>query len=75
MTMKFAAPTKTALLALPFAFASLLLAVPSAQASVEIGKPAPAFTLPSADGKQISLESQRGKFVVLEWLNHGCPYV
>ena len=75
MTMNFATPTKTALLALLFPFASLLLAVPSVQASVEIGKPAPAFTLPSADGKEVSLESQRGKFVVLEWLNHGCPYV
>lgn len=75
MTRNFAAPTKTALLALTFTYASLLLAVPSALASVEIGKPAPAFTLPSADGKEVSLESQRGKFVVLEWLNHGCPYV
>jgi peroxiredoxin len=50
-------------------------AAPSAHADVEIGKPVPAFTLPSADGREVSLAAQRGKFVVLEWLNHGCPYV
>lgn len=47
----------------------------SARAGVEIGRPTPAFTLPSADGKEVALDGQRGKFVVLEWLNHGCPYV
>jgi peroxiredoxin len=36
---------------------------------------APAFTLPDVDGKKHSLESYRGKVVVLEWINHGCPFV
>ncbi len=41
----------------------------------EIGKPAPAFTLPDTRGAQHSLAQYRGKWVVLEWLNYGCPYV
>lgn len=55
--------------------ANVAAAASSAHADIEIGKPAPAFALPSADGREVSLASQRGKFVVLEWLNHGCPYV
>lgn len=39
------------------------------------GKPAPDFTLPGSDGKTHSLSDYRGKKVVLEWTNHGCPYV
>lgn len=36
---------------------------------------APQFTLSNAKGKSISLESFKGKYVVLEWWNHECPYV
>ncbi len=43
--------------------------------AVETGKPAPGFTLPGSDGKKYSLEQYKGKVVVLEWLNHGCPFV
>jgi peroxiredoxin len=39
------------------------------------GKPAPDFTLPDLDGKQVALSSFRGKTVVLEWFNPGCPFV
>lgn len=39
------------------------------------GQVAPAFQLASADGKQVSLADFRGKTVVLEWTNEGCPYV
>lgn len=45
------------------------------RAAPEIGKPAPAFTLPDTRGAQHSLEQYRGKWVVLEWTNYGCPYV
>lgn len=41
----------------------------------EVGKPAPAFTLPDSRGAEHSLAQYRGKWVVLEWLNYGCPYV
>jgi peroxiredoxin len=39
-----------------------------------VGKPAPAFTVSDTKGKTHSLESYRGKWVVLEWFNHDCPY-
>jgi hypothetical protein len=41
----------------------------------QIGGTAPAFALPDVAGNEHSLESYRGKWVVLEWLNYGCPYV
>lgn len=44
-------------------------------AAVEIGKPAPDFSLPGIDGKTYSLAAQRGKIVVLEWVNYECPFV
>lgn len=39
------------------------------------GDMAPAFTLIDADGTQRSLADFKGKTVVLEWTNEGCPYV
>ena len=36
---------------------------------------APDFTLPDLDGRAHSLSQYRGKLVVLEWTNPGCPYV
>jgi peroxiredoxin len=44
-------------------------------AEVSTGKEAPAFTLADADGKSHSLSDFKGKYVVLEWVNHGCPFV
>src|SRR5688572_30061200 len=41
----------------------------------EVGKPAPDFTLKDLEGKDVKLSSFRGKVVVLEWFNPGCPYV
>lgn len=55
-----------ALLTLPFL---------RAQAQVEVGQSAPEFSLPGADGKTHSLSEYKGKFVVLEWTNHECPFV
>jgi alkyl hydroperoxide reductase subunit AhpC len=45
------------------------------QAAVQVGKAAPAFTLRDTNGRTHSLADFRGKYVVLEWLNHGCPFV
>jgi len=54
--------------------ASLLtLAVPVLAA--ETGQPAPDFTLQDLDGKTHRLSDYRGRMVVLEWFNPGCPYV
>jgi len=39
------------------------------------GQAAPAFTLVDAEGTPRSLADFRGKVVVLEWTNEGCPYV
>ncbi len=41
----------------------------------EIGKKAPDFTLPDAAGVEHTLSDYEGKYVVLEWLNHDCPFV
>jgi len=41
----------------------------------EVGKAAPAFRVADTNGKTHSLDQYRGKWVVLEWLNHQCPYV
>jgi peroxiredoxin len=41
----------------------------------EVGKPAPDFTLKDLDGKEVRLSSFKGKTVVLEWFNPGCPFV
>ena len=43
--------------------------------ALESGTPAPDFKLKSATGKVVSLSEYKGKIVVLEWLNHGCPFV
>ncbi|UCC40481.1 MAG: thioredoxin family protein [Candidatus Aminicenantes bacterium] len=40
-----------------------------------VGKPASNFTATDSNGKSHSLSDYKGKVVVLEWLNHGCPYV
>jgi hypothetical protein len=40
-----------------------------------VGQTAPDFTLKDTNGKSVSLADFKGKTVVLEWLNPGCPYV
>ena len=46
-----------------------------ASASASVGKPAPAFALKTAAGAEVSLEALKGKVIVLEWVNFGCPFV
>ncbi|MBI1683249.1 thioredoxin family protein [Caulobacter hibisci] len=43
--------------------------------SLALAGPAPAFTAKDIDGKTRSLAEFKGKTVVLEWVNEGCPYV
>ena len=44
-------------------------------AELRIGSPAPDFELQSSEGKTVKLSELRGKTVILEWFNYGCPYV
>lgn len=52
-----------------------LLTAGTLMAAPEVGKAAPAFSVADTNGKTHSLDQYRGKWVVLEWLNHECPYV
>jgi alkyl hydroperoxide reductase subunit AhpC len=59
-------------------FLIALLALVSFSAfALTTGDKAPNFTLKGLNPKMqdISLSDFKGKFVVLEWLNHGCPFV
>jgi hypothetical protein len=59
-----------------FAAALLLLLSPSLAFAVPtIGQPAPKFSTLDSNGKMRSLSDFKGKIVVLEWTNDGCPYV
>ena len=57
------------------AFAVASLTPLGAVAQAVIGQPAPAFSAVDANGKTVSLADFKGKHVVLEWVNPGCPYV
>lgn len=47
----------------------------SSAAGPEPGSAAPDFKLTDTNGKEHSLSDFKGKFVVLEWTNFGCPFV
>ncbi len=57
--------------------ALLTATVASLQAagSPDVGKPAPGFSLKDSNGRSHSLSQFKGKYVVLEWFNPGCPFV
>jgi hypothetical protein len=86
MSTRFTARTGPGTRTGPAALATLALAAMSLwpgaatdaraqSASPEIGSPAPTFTLPDTYGNEHALADYRGEWVVLEWLNYGCPYV
>ena len=54
---------------------SLLAGSPTVAAELKIGEAPPAFTAVNSDNKPVNLSDYRGKTVVLEWTNDGCPYV
>lgn len=43
--------------------------------AIEPGAAAPAFTVKNVKGESVTLADQKGKVVVLEWVNYGCPFV
>ena len=55
--------------------AALALAAGTAFGNAAVGQPAPAFTATDTNGKAVSLADFKGRHVVLEWVNPGCPYV
>jgi AhpC/TSA family len=57
------------------AVSALALASSAALANATVGQAAPAFTVTDTSGKAVSLADFKGKTVVLEWVNPGCPYV
>jgi len=60
--------------ALALAFVSWASPLP-AFAEALVGQPAPEFTGTDSSGNKVKLGDYRGKTVVLEWTNDGCPYV
>jgi thiol-disulfide isomerase/thioredoxin len=58
-----------------FLAASSLVLATAVHAAPSVGQPAPDFTLRDTAGKPVKLSDFRGKHVVLEWTNPGCPYV
>ncbi len=57
------------------AFAVPAFAIEAPSAPLEIGKPAPDFTATDSHGKTQKLSAYKGKIVVLEWMNPGCPFI
>ena len=55
--------------------ATLAFGAPAALAAATVGQPAPAFSAVDTSGKTVSLADFKGRHVVLEWVNPGCPYV
>jgi cytochrome oxidase Cu insertion factor (SCO1/SenC/PrrC family) len=63
---------------LPVALPATALLAPAgaaAQSGALPGQPAPAFTLRDTGGRTVSLADFKGRTVVLEWTNPGCPFV
>lgn len=53
---------------------ALAIAVPGA-AQQRTGQPAGNFRLTDMDGRMVRLSDFRGRMIVLEWSNPGCPFV
>src|ERR1700679_290256 len=56
------------------AMVALTLVFASTVRAAQVGSPAPDFHGTDSNGKAQNLDQYRGKFVVLEWHNHDCPY-
>jgi AhpC/TSA family len=55
--------------------AAIILVAAPAHSAVAVGQNAPDFALKDASGKTVKLSDFKGKHVVLEWTNPGCPFV
>jgi peroxiredoxin len=52
----------------------IVLLMISSTFAVKVGEAAPDFQASDSNGRMHQLSRYRGKFVVLEWHNNGCPY-
>jgi peroxiredoxin len=59
----------------PLISCALAAGAGSAWSVAAIGQPAPAFSATDTRGQPVSLSDFKGRHVVLEWVNPGCPYV
>ncbi len=58
-----------------FTLLALIAVLPfSAALAARVGEAAPEFTAIDSNGQIHKLSEYKGKFVVLEWTNRGCPY-
>jgi peroxiredoxin len=53
---------------------SVLVLLSAFSFAAKVGETAPDFTASDSNGQSQKLSSYRGKYVVLEWHNQGCPY-
>ena len=60
---------------LAMACGAALWGAAAAAAPATVGQTAPAFTATDTSGKPVALADFKGKYVVLEWTNPGCPFV
>lgn len=61
-------------LATSVATALLLIPLATHAQTAKVNAPAPDFKATDSNGQTHSLDQYRGKFVVLEWHNQGCPF-
>jgi len=53
----------------------LIIFLEFSHANVQTGQPVPDFNLLNSYGEEVKLSEFRGQTVILEWTNHGCPFV
>jgi peroxiredoxin len=56
------------------AVGAVLLTLSAGAQEARVGSPAPAFAATDSRGQTETLSQYRGKYVVLEWHNQGCPF-
>ena len=66
---------KNLIVASTFFLAAAGISTGALAAAASVGQPAPDFKALDTSGKPVSLADFKGKHVVLEWVNPGCPYV
>ena len=53
----------------------LIIFLEFSYANIQTGEHVPDFNLQNSYGEEVKLSEFRGQTVILEWTNHGCPFV